>query len=1810
MNSDMAPVEPGTVEDEIAKLVRSRIETLRPKLLDLTRHNPLISTRFSERSHSHVRVVDELPGVILDQLGAGSMRFVPLPPLEEDPKDEQELDFQNILSDAQLTDEAYLEALDRIDPEAEDSAEALAKAERALKDRIRERLGMPARQTRSDLSLAKHARNNGIAPSYDLPAPDEVHEDGRHIDTDIQTLLLADVLERRLNALMTKQRTWIQETGIHVLQAAFGFLEWRESDDSKHSLAPLLLLPVTIEKTRTRQGTEFHVRGLDEPPEINTVFSEKLSREFGVELPEFDEGATPEDYFSEVERAAPRRLRWRIRRQVAIGVFPSARMAMYRDLEPHRWEFNEHPVVGQLFGGRTEDSDVSPFGEEYEVDSPDVEKEVPYLIAEADSSQFSVIVDIARDRNLAVEGPPGTGKSQTIVNTIACAIANGKRVLFVAEKMAALEVVKARLEAWGLGEFVLALQASRSTRAQVTKAIRHRVELLKERSPIEYDDLLARFRKVRSDLADYISVLKEPFGKTGWTVHEVLGRSIARRDVLQRLTNSLTKRELPHVDKINAHAVLELRELCTSVETAWKRANDRSGPWRGFAIPNVDPFVADEILEAADTCATVYTDALASREQLARVGIDPTTQTNALRALTQLLSDLAEEMDAAAPELVRKLSSADTLQSVRQFVFQAEEARKLREELEKTLEDPLKDSLCEGLTRLADLSKKHQLADSSDRSFRDTIAEKVAEVEDWRNLVTLLESAEAVSNQLEKLPAKLVFEACLIVSSTSRRALAVRSAQLSDPAAHDFVKKAAAKARDLKQQKLRLSDLFVWNSDTAAKDVARFAAKLASAGLLSILSGEYRIAKRFYRSISKTPKFNRQKAAEQLRELARWLSEEQELLADPRMAALFGIHFEGINTDFEPFVEAIEFFSNVDSRLAGPKAIAVREFLRSAPMDSLTALPEVPTDLKSITQADDTLGDARGELERIEAILNHLEQDEREAAQLSEELGLKRPVTTEMGRVLSDSTEKLRRVYSELENARAVREILGSEFKGPLTDTSPLHTPIKVTEAIVTLDPALAEAVVCALEDKRLDGFRSLLVGVLEAEHAAELSLARVATVARMSPDDLRTDDDLRATAEAMRLAAKDKGGLLAQSRYASLKLQLDETGFGFVVDGLIEAGIQINDLADVVEALIAKAMARDVYALHGTTLGSFSGQALDALRSSLRALDEQIVRLARRRLRCDLIAAAKPPQGNGRGRKSEWTQMQLIEHLVQLKRPNVPVRELTRRAGEALLELKPCWMMSPLAVAQYIPADTVQFDLVVIDEASQMPPEDSIGALVRGRQAMVVGDTNQLPPTTFFHKLFEDEEEDEDTATLEESILELANAVFRPARRLRWHYRSQHSGLIAFSNRHVYDDDLIVFPSPQEDHPQMGVSYVKVDGFYASGTNPKEAQELISAALHFMRSHPDQSLGIVVLNKKQRDLLLQELDFALKKNPRAVEYIETWETKNDGLESFFIKNLENVQGDERDAIFIGTVYGPERTGATVANRFGPINGVAGKRRLNVLFSRAKKRIVTFSSMTSADIRVEEGGNPGAWMLKRWLEYCATGKIEAGEKTHRQPDSDFELYVIEQLRSMGCEPVPQVGVTGYFIDIGVKHPQWPHGFIMGVECDGATYHSSRSARDRDRLRQQVLEERGWNLHRIWSTDWFQDPVRETTRLRKAVEERLKQLTTAAQTQTTASIERDRKVRPERPATPSAKPSTDARPDEENMVKIGDQVLVRYLTEPKREVRVRISDTSHEPKYGIIHKSEPLAQAVLGAESGDEVEVWIGNKPRSAVVEKL
>lgn len=550
------------------------------------------------------------------------------------------------------------------------------------------------------------------------------------------------------------------------------------------------------------------------------------------------------------------------------------------------------------------------------------------------------------------------------------------------------------------------------------------------------------------------------------------------------------------------------------------------------------------------------------------------------------------------------------------------------------------------------------------------------------------------------------------------------------------------------------------------------------------------------------------------------------------------------------------------------------------------------------------------------------------------------------------------------------------------------------------------------------------------------------------------------------------------------------ERGLDELLTGFRQASKDYFELREAFEATYFRSAA-EALLKEDRRLGTYSGQTLDATRRSFKDLDRKILKLAQRVLAAQLMTR-EPPEGVGKGPRGTWTERSLLRHQVALQKRHAPLRSLVDRAGRALIALKPCLMMSPMSVAQYLVPGRVVFDVVVIDEASQMRPEDALGGIARGRQLVVVGDPQQLPPTSFFEKVdagTQDEDEIEELGLSgQESILDLARSSFGAVRTLNWHYRSRHDSLIAFSNREFYEDRLVVFPSPHESHPQLGVQLVAVDGVYTGRRNEPEADAILAELRTFIRSKPDWSLAIVTMNAPQQELLTQKLDRECAIDPVLEAYRAKWATT---LEPLIVKNLENVQGDERDAVLISTVYGPDESGA-FAQRFGPINSGVGHRRLNVLFTRAKYSVKVFSSMSPDAIRVE-GSQRGVRVLRDYLLYARDRKMPVKPLAAGDPESEFEAWFQDQLGAHGYETVPQYGVAGFRIDLAVRDPAHPETFLLGVECDGASYHSSKSARERDRLREEILEKLGWRLHRIWSTDWFRNPERELELLLKTLQ---------------------------------------------------------------------------------------------------------------------
>ena len=449
-----------------------------------------------------------------------------------------------------------------------------------------------------------------------------------------------------------------------------------------------------------------------------------------------------------------------------------------------------------------------------------------------------------------------------------------------------------------------------------------------------------------------------------------------------------------------------------------------------------------------------------------------------------------------------------------------------------------------------------------------------------------------------------------------------------------------------------------------------------------------------------------------------------------------------------------------------------------------------------------------------------------------------------------------------------------------------------------------------------------------------------------------------------------------------------------------------------------------------------------------------------------------------------------------------MPLRKLFQQIPNLLLTLKPCFMMSPLSVSLFLEENFFDFDIIIFDEASQVRTEDAIGSLLRGKQVVIAGDNKQLPPTSFFLASIssddydfdnEDFEDNTDTDAYELILDELSTIL--PKRTLRWHYRSRHESLIAFSNAKIYDNYLFTFPNSIIEEEDLGVEYIFVpDGVYdRSGrrNNTVEAKKVADIVFEQIQKHPSRSIGVVTFSEAQQQTVEEGIRRLRIENPQLESYFN-----EDNEEPFFVKNLENVQGDERDTIIFSIGYAKDPRGVMHMN-FGPLGRSGGFRRLNVAITRAKYNVKLVGSIQPTDIILENTNSEGVKLLRSYIEYAKIGPSYLdNEIKHNQVivfESPFEEAVYDFIRENGYQLETQVGCSGYRIDMAIKHPTLNGRFTLGIECDGASYHNSRTARERDSLRQIQLEDIGWRIYRIWSTDWVKDPIKEGKKLLEAVE---------------------------------------------------------------------------------------------------------------------
>ena len=1277
--------------------------------------------------------------------------------------------------------------------------------------------GMKFHPGEKDTSSAPEEKNIWKYPIFS--------KSSKHTDSTLATPYTDIELRKKLYSLQNKSRTVFEEQGYPTLYLALGFVQWTENESSKQLKAPLLLLPVDLERQKIKEN--YTLRWTGEDPVVSLSLSAKFAEQ-GIELPDLghpDTAAEVGAFFDAVEETIKSK-GWTLCPEIVLDLFSFKKYVMFKDLDPASWgedfSIEDNPLIDSIFNpteAPAETADLPQTGE-------------CFNIVDADSSQLAVIREAKAGKNLVVEGPPGTGKSQTIANMIAEMLAAGKTVLFVSEKMAALEVVKRRLDGAGLSRFCLELHSQTAKKVEFIRELERCIQ--HPTSPAAEVCDTTKIDALKTELSGYCSELREPIGACGFSPYDLFGIREQYRYEFESSPGRQNYR-LPKVAVENASAITPedyqaavsaLADIESYLPSILKDGETLSShPWAETRPGMILPSDRDEIHDLT----------VAYRDGVERLVC-------AMRAVS----------DAAGIPLPH--SETDI---------------------------PLMMEICRSLT-------------SEFTATPEILSNRL-----WDNT----EAVDRLISRMKKL------------SETRRKLLGIFTPEIFD------------------RNPARLYSEFMKYSE---KNV-----------ISKLFSGDFKRLKEELRSYYGGSLPTDAVILSDLKEARNYLTDRDGWLSEERSyRSLFEPVWDGEDTDASVLFEYRNW------------VLAIRTMIAEGLITEQTVMH-----IADGTLGPDVMSGLFAELEA--AAKAHSE----ESALLFERLGID-----------------------------------------------------EVSEDI-TFAQMRRTADVWITEIDRLE------------EWSKFLSYAEVCAGT--------------AAAQILPLIMTDK---------------IDH-------DALIPAF-----LTGYADALLKEAYQQRPILAH------FSQMPHEQKIAAFKEFDRQQVASNAKRL-VQILDGNIPELFTGASRESE---MGVLTGEFNRKRGHMSIRSLMTKSGSLIQKIKPCFMMSPLSVAQYLDPRSVMFDIIIFDEASQVKPEDALGALMRGRQLVVMGDSRQLPPTTFFDQIGgeESDEEEESTAGITdmESLLHVCKQSF-VTKRLRWHYRSRHESLIAVSNAEFYDGTLQVFPSPMHDTEDVGLSFVHVeDSVYErgkAGVNRGEAKAVAEAVIDYYRRFPNKTLGVATFSTKQQELIRREVDLLLRDNPD----VESLMRPENG-EHFFVKNLETVQGDERDTMLISIGYGFDEN-HRLSRNFGPLNQTGGERRLNVLITRARERCVVFANFRGYDLAVESDTPDGVAALSAFLTYAETrnaAPLSAGEDISPDVADLFPETVARMLEDNGYTVARNVGCAGFRIDLAVLHPETEGVYMAGILCDGPFYWSAADARDRDRLRGQVLEGLGWNLIRIWSPEWFQHPA--------------------------------------------------------------------------------------------------------------------------------
>ena len=1529
-------------------------------------------------------------------------------------------------------------------------------------------------------------------------------------------------LDRILKRLERRSLSDYRERGVRILYAAFGMLAWKEITTNEEICSPLVLVPIELSRKSIWDPFNISVPSVEDPAVLNPALQVKLKTDFRLELPPFPENGESSltDYFNAVLKIVEV-FGWRVDAITEIGLFSFQKLVIYKDLDANENSIVRHPIIRAVAGIKDSQLTMESLPEEEDVDK--IEKpEKNFRVLDADSSQRISIDYALRGQSFVMQGPPGTGKSQTIANIISECIAHGKSVLVVSDKMAALEVVYKRLRDVGLASFCLELHSNKANKmdviAELMRCLNEQLIPHNLPSPHEFEKL----SEFQNSLNGYVLALHQKHSTLQMSPYEVLSE-------LSRLeTTPSIPIGLANIGSLSPQGIRKIEKLMVQLSGAWQVIEEKDFPWHGFNGNNYTLEVRAELSHFLDNLISqINSLGLEANAFAKKLGLEEPTTFTQVQWLIEISRFLKESpkpeaswvTDTDIYELIQEATMHQSMFEWRQMtrnhlaesysedVFSLSLDKSV--EIEKaltTLQNVLsttgleesellekQERLSRLLTQIPEVTQKwtqyaETLAQQFDLSTDDLTPDRVGQL-----------SRISILCFSENKPESAWFEPAVF-----RHLTEIVPKAKKDFEENNTLRKRISTIYDDRIYKLDL-DEYVRRYNGPNKGFQRFFRRsyYRDQKAIALISRDGRVPKTVVQDL-----IDARKAKMLQAEISGYIQTLQGLL---------GHFYQGASTNFQKVEQAVDLAAEI---IALSGSILVPESLVKLASNEANPNQQVRLNGAELKESVDTWSQLvrdvaplipvvlpNSKLSIYKTPLTKLREWSNETAMALSNLFT---VTTDISDTLKQKPENYQQLLDDLRNAERVRkkenEFLGqsknlqskfgSRFSRFNTDWKDILSVLDWTKKLQTLfgstviPEPLANIVSKGPEkvppdDSIINYLNSTIetLGVLSSRFETELnyngqtlhqatlnSAKNKAITLRDRVDDLRLWVDFK-----------------------DIKDQFSLAGLASFFNSLTEKAPPTAQLVDVFRKGTYQEWINNLFS-EDDRLGRFRRETHEQVITDFRKLDRDLIRQAASRV----IKAANDRKPQDIVIQTDDSEIGVLLKESAKKRRVMPIRSLLQRIPNLLLRLKPCLLMSPMSVSQFLPTELMEFDLILYDEASQIVPEDAVCSIYRGKAIVVAGDNKQLPPTSFFQKsLVDDIDWDEmsgEDVEVFDSILDECIGIGLPVKTLRWHYRSRHETLITFSNRRFYDETLITFPAAMAETETLGVKlhYVKGAVYDRGGlrNNPAEAEAVTDLIFDHFQKYPEKTLGVVTFSIAQMETVEEAIERRLKAQPE-FEYF----FKEDRLEGFFVKNLENVQGDERDVIIFSVGYGRNQGGQMTMN-FGPLNRAGGERRLNVAVTRAREKVVLVTSIQSSEIEVNTSSTEGVLALRGYLEYAEKNHETLCTQPLGELDSALEETVASEVRHMGYSVVSKVGCSIYPIDIGVVDPTNPGCYLLAIECDGITYRASHSARDRDRLREQVLRQLGWRILRVWSPDWVARRGSEERRLKAALEQAL------------------------------------------------------------------------------------------------------------------